>query len=80
MRRIQDLRKQADFDIADRIKVYYQASEKLAEAVDAHRDYIMGEVLATEMKAEPPPKDAYSPEETIAFDAEEVSLGLVKAK
>ncbi|HZU87077.1 MAG TPA: isoleucine--tRNA ligase, partial [Anaerolineaceae bacterium] len=33
VRRIQDLRKQADFDIADRVRVYFRASPGLAEAI-----------------------------------------------
>jgi isoleucyl-tRNA synthetase len=78
IRRVQDLRKTLDFDIADRIKVYYQASDKLAGAVAAHQEYIMGEVLAVELKAEAAPENALTPEEPFTFDGEEVSLGLVK--
>jgi isoleucyl-tRNA synthetase len=78
VRRVQDLRKQLDFDIADRIKVYYQASDKLAGAVAAHQEYIMGEVLAVEMHGAAPPEDALKPDEAFSFDGEEVSLGLVK--
>lgn len=79
VRRVQDFRKQVDFDISDRIRVYYQATEKLSEAVEAHRDYIMGEVLAVEMHAEAPPEDVLTPDEPFAFDGEEVTLGLLKA-
>jgi isoleucyl-tRNA synthetase len=80
VRRVQDLRKQADFEIADRIEVYYQASEKLTAAVAEHREYIMGEVLATEMQATAAPKAAYSAEEPFTFDGEEVAVGLVRVK
>ena len=78
VRRVQDLRKQFDFDIADRIQVYYTASEKLAAAVEAHREYIMGEVLATGMQAAPAPAGAHTPEETLGFDGETVEIGLLK--
>jgi isoleucyl-tRNA synthetase len=78
IRRVQDFRKQADLDISDRITVYYQASEKLGGAVEAHQDYIMGEVLAVEMHAAAPPEDVLTPEEPFTFEGEEVTLGLIK--
>ncbi|HAY85999.1 MAG TPA: hypothetical protein DCY42_14130 [Chloroflexi bacterium] len=73
---MQDFRKQADLDIADRIKLYYQASERLAAAIQAHTDYIMGETLSVEMVAEAAPEGAIKNLELISFDGEEVSLGL----
>ena len=76
IRRVQDFRKQADLDIADRIKLYYQASERLAAAIQAHTDYIMGETLSVEMVAEAAPEGAIKNLELISFDGEEVSLGL----
>ena len=78
VRRVQDLRKQAEFEISDRIQVYYQASDTLASALDIHRDYIMGEVLATEMQAAAAPEDAFKPEEAIEFGGESVEVGLVR--
>jgi len=76
IRRVQDFRKQADLDIADRIKLYYQASERLAAAIQAHTDYIMGETLSVEIVAEAAPEGAIKNLELISFDGEEVSLGL----
>jgi len=61
-----------------RIQVYYQASETLAAALDAHRDYIMGEVLATKMEAKPAPKGAYKPDGALEFEGESVEVGLVR--
>ncbi len=49
VRRLQDLRKTADLEIADRIKVVYQASPALAQAVRAFADYIKSETLAIEL-------------------------------
>ncbi len=46
VRRVQDLRKTAGFDIADRIATHYAATPKLAEAVSQHADYIRGETLS----------------------------------
>jgi isoleucyl-tRNA synthetase len=49
VRRIQDLRKQADFEVDDRIEVEFHASRHLQDAIEANRDYIQGETLADEL-------------------------------
>ena len=51
IRRVQDLRKQADYDLTDRITVQYRAGDKLAEAIAAFRDAIAAEVLADTLEA-----------------------------
>jgi isoleucyl-tRNA synthetase len=78
IRRVQDLRKSSDFDISDRIKVYYQASAKLGKAVESFADYIKGEVLAAELLEEALPDNSKTSEEPFTFDGEEVMVGLVK--
>ena len=45
--KIQNLRKERDFDVTDRINVTYDAPAEAAQAFDKFRDYIAGEVLAT---------------------------------
>jgi isoleucyl-tRNA synthetase len=60
VRRVQDLRKQAGFDIADRIHLSVSASPALAEAIRVHRDYIMGETLTVELKLSDPQAGATS--------------------
>jgi isoleucyl-tRNA synthetase len=72
VRRVQDLRKQADFDIADRIHLYYRASPRLAEAIQAHRNYIMGETLSVEMSAGSAPEGVSTT--TAEFDGEQVTV------
>ncbi len=74
IRRIQDFRKQADFDISDRIHLVYQASPLLADAIQGHRDYIKEETLCLEMHEGEPEKGMYSG--TSTFEGEEVTLGL----
>jgi isoleucyl-tRNA synthetase len=74
IRRIQDFRKKADFDIADRINLVYQASPLLKDAIQAHQDYIMAETLAKELVEGDPEKGMYSG--TSSFEGEEVTLGL----
>lgn len=77
VRRVQDLRKQADFDIADRIYMYVSASPTLMEAVDEHQTYIMGETLTLELKTGKPPEGAATG--NFEFDGEQVEVGLEKA-
>jgi len=47
--RIQNMRKDAGFEVTDRIKIFYEASPALHRAVRKKEDYIKQEVLATEM-------------------------------
>ena len=77
IRRIQDFRKKAGFDIADRISLVYKATETLQRAIETHRDYIMAEVLAVEMNQGDPEKGMFSGD--ASFEGEEATLGL-KAK
>ncbi len=76
VRRVQDLRKSAEFDISDRIKVSYEATPKLAEALHDFKDYVMAETLTVEMKAEKPSVDL--PQVTSEFDEETVTVGVEK--
>ena len=49
VRKVQALRKEADFVITDHIKVYYKGTEKINLMLKNYRDYIMGEVLGEEL-------------------------------
>lgn len=51
VRRVQSLRKDADLDIADRIRLYYTASDQLTQAINSHEAYIQEETLTTELVA-----------------------------
>jgi len=46
VRRVQDLRKTANLDVADRIHIFVETSRVLQEAIEAHRDYVAAETLA----------------------------------
>jgi isoleucyl-tRNA synthetase len=76
VRRVQDLRKQADLDISDRIRLYVNASPGLAKAIQEYRVYIMGETLSVEILALEVPESL--PSTTSSFDGEEVTVGLEK--
>ncbi len=51
IRLIQDARKAADFDVADRIAVCYDAPGPLREAIQAHADWIRRETLSRDLLA-----------------------------
>ena len=57
VRRVQEARKQAGLDIADRIKLVYSCSDKLAGAIEAFKDYIKNETLAVELGFRKPSQD-----------------------
>jgi isoleucyl-tRNA synthetase len=76
VRRVQDLRKSADLDVADRIELFVEASAGLRSAVEAHKDYITAETLASNLEFVSPPDDASCVED--GFDGEKVKVGLKK--
>jgi len=49
--KIQQMRKQRDFEMMDQIKIYYNGDEEVNAAFKEHKDYIMKETLAVELKA-----------------------------
>jgi isoleucyl-tRNA synthetase len=77
VRRVQDLRKQADLDVADRIELYVSATPALKSAIEAYKDYVTGETLAVELKFTKAPKEAHTAEDK--FEQEKVTFGIVKS-
>jgi isoleucyl-tRNA synthetase len=69
VRRLQTMRKNAGFDIADRIVTYYQGSEDLCRIMKEHADYVRQETLSRELVAGPPPAGAHAEEQKIAGQA-----------
>ena len=47
--KVQQLRKQNDFEMMDNIKILINADEEVAAAVETHKEYIMKETLALEI-------------------------------
>jgi len=77
VRRVQDLRKSTELDVADRINLFVVASTSLKSAIEAHREYITSETLSLSLNFTDPPGNASSVEDN--FDEEKVKIGLVKA-
>ncbi len=76
VRRVQDLRKTANLDVADRIELFVEASAGLKTAVETHADYIKSETLTVKLSFATPPANASVVED--AFEGETVKVGLVK--
>jgi isoleucyl-tRNA synthetase len=76
VRRVQDLRKSADLDVADRIELFIEASPGLRSAIEAHRDYITTETLTSNLIFGSLPEGAFSIEDN--FEGEKATVGLRK--
>jgi isoleucyl-tRNA synthetase len=76
VRRVQDLRKSADLDVADRIDLFVEASAGLRSAIEAHREYITAETLTSNLVFGSPPQEASVVDD--AFEGETVKAGVVK--
>jgi isoleucyl-tRNA synthetase len=74
VRRIQVMRKDAGFNIEDRITTYSLAEGELAEALASWSDYIKAETLSLALVATPPPPEAYT--ETQTIEGMSVTLGV----
>ncbi|MEZ0396609.1 MAG: isoleucine--tRNA ligase [Anaerolineales bacterium] len=76
VRRVQDLRKTAGLEVADRIRLYVEATPGLREAIETHRDYVTAETLTVELNFAAPPVGAAAAADE--FDGEKVSVGLTR--
>jgi len=78
VRRIQAMRKDADFNIEDRIATYYQVSGELEAVFQTWQEYIKAETLTTRLVGDEPPADAYR--ERLTVDGETLVLGVQRYK
>ena len=76
VRRIQNQRKDAGFDIADQIEVYYEAGSMLADVFITHGDYIASETLAISAHKAEPSEEAHVANYKI--DGESLKIGLIR--
>ncbi len=76
VRHVQEARKQAGFEVSDRIKICYTASDGLENAIQTHKEYIMLETLAVEMEKDKNPNTL--PNASEDFDGETLAIWLEK--
>jgi len=77
VRRVQDLRKAADLDVADRIEMFIEATAGLKSAIEAHQDYITVETLTSRLSFATVPEKSTIVEDE--FEGEKVKIGVIKA-
>jgi isoleucyl-tRNA synthetase len=75
--RIQALRKSADFDVTDRIRLSWELSPGLANACERFEEYIRDEVLAEELVSRAPVGGAV---EEWTFDGERARVGIERVR
>ncbi len=68
VRRVQNLRKEAGFNLDDRIVTGYQAEGELAVAIEAWRDFIAAETLSVEFEDGLPDEGGFAGEDRIDGD------------
>jgi isoleucyl-tRNA synthetase len=74
VRRIQTQRKNAGFNIEDRIETWYHADDDMANVAAAWADYIRAETLSLALNPGAPPADAFVESHTIERSA--ISVGV----
>jgi isoleucyl-tRNA synthetase len=77
VRRVQNLRKEAGFDLDDRIVTAVQAEGELAQAIEAWRDFITAETLSVELQAARPQPDMHVGE--FRVDGHSLRVGVRRA-
>jgi len=76
VRRVQDMRKQAEFRVDDRIDVRYAASPRLAAAIQEHAAMLADDVLAESIQAMEAPSGERL--ESFSFDGETLQVGITR--
>lgn len=71
--KVQNLRKQKDFNIVDRIHLYYSGDEEVKNAVESYKEFIEQETLAEKIEEK-------VTEETFDINGHEVTIDLIVAK
>jgi len=74
--RIQNLRKEAGFEIADRIKTYYAGDATVRQVMEQYAAYVRQETLTIELSPDAPPHGVHS--DTAVIDGHEVMLAVVR--
>jgi isoleucyl-tRNA synthetase len=65
VRRLQDMRREAGFDLADRITTWYSSDGDVARVARSHAAYIQAETLSTDLVGGDPPAGAHRAEQDL---------------
>jgi isoleucyl-tRNA synthetase len=76
--RLQTLRKQAGFDIADYIETYYEGGPSVRRVMERFAQYVKQETLSRKLVEGKPPEDAFSKSQVI--DGNKVNLAVKRLK
>ncbi|MFQ6014434.1 MAG: isoleucine--tRNA ligase [Anaerolineae bacterium] len=77
VRRIQTLRKEADFRVEDTIVTYYEGDPALGQVMVEHSDYIKQETLSRSLVEGSPPEGCFT--RTMDIEDHRVTLGVVRS-
>ena len=77
VRRLQNMRRAAGFDVADHIITYYQTEEQVKQILVEFAQYVKQETLSSELLNVSPPQDAYG--ENHRISGGEILLAIKKA-
>jgi isoleucyl-tRNA synthetase len=75
--RLQTMRRNAGFEIADRIVTYYQGDKALRRVMQRFADYVRQETLSVELVDGEPPAGAHV--ETHTLEGQKITLGVQRA-
>ena len=76
--RLQNMRREAGFDIADRIETFYRGNEEIGRVLSVHGEYIEQETLSRAVVDGEPPEGAHV--ESHRIDGLDVTLGVLKVE
>ena len=78
--KVQSMRKEADFEVTDRITLYIYGNDKLTEIIGRNEEQLKTAVLATEIRAEDPDDVLYAYVKEWDINKEHVTLGVARVK
>jgi isoleucyl-tRNA synthetase len=77
VRHIQTLRKEADFNVDDRIELFIEADDAVMAAVEAYREYLENETLATLLEN---PAGSYDASKEIKVGKDQIIIKIIRLK
>lgn len=79
IRRIQQLRKEAGFEVTDRIELFFHADNTINKAIERHSDYLKSETLAKEIRLDELP-EGLDISKTESLNGQEATIGLKRIR